>query len=105
MRLAVMVPDHVLAYIDFEGIIPEGYGAGPLVIRDAGKLSFDLKRKKLKRNFALARMKGLPRSTGKEWLLMKKRDAYAKPTFTFESELTPSKLRTLKQRVPPCDTE
>jgi len=122
-RLAIMVPDHVLEYIDFEGIIPEGsYGAGPVAVWDAGefipldtedpsaaleegKLSFELKGKKLKGSFALARMKGLPRSTGKEWLLMKKKDAYAKPGFTIKTELTPARLKKLRERVPPCETK
>ncbi len=122
-RLAIMVPDHVLEYIDFEGIIPEGsYGAGPVVVWDTGqftpldtkdpsaaleegKLSFELKGEKLKGSFALARMKGLPRSTGKEWLLIKKEDAYARPDFTLKTELTPSRLKKLKERVPPCETE
>jgi bifunctional non-homologous end joining protein LigD len=122
-RLAIMVPDHELEYIDFEGIIPEGsYGAGPVVVWDAGefspldtedpsaaleegRLSFELKGKKLKGNFALARMKGLPRSTGKEWLLMKKKDGYAMPDFTLETELTPARLKQLKECVPPCETE
>jgi bifunctional non-homologous end joining protein LigD len=122
-RLAVMVPDHELSYIDFEGIIPEGnYGAGPVVIWDAGefipletdnpeaalrtgKLRFELKGKKLNGVFALARMKGLPRSTGKEWLLMKTKDAHAKPAYKIETELTPARLAKLTERVPPCETE
>ncbi len=120
-RLAIMVNDHPREYGDFEGIIPAGsYGAGPVVIWDAGtfipldtddparsiaagKLSFALQGKKLKGAFALARMKG--RATGKEWLLMKKKDASAKSNYTITSELTPAKLRTLKERVPPCETE
>jgi len=122
-RLALMVPDHVLDYIAFEGIIPEGqYGAGPVVIWDAGefvpidtddpdsslkngKLSFELKGSKLKGAFTLARMKGLPKGTGKEWLLMKKKDAHAEERYTITTELTPAKLKTLKERVPPCETE
>lgn len=122
-RLAVMVPDHALDYIDFEGIIPEGnYGAGPVVVWDAGefipldtedpegalksgRLGFELKGKKLKGGFALARMTGLPKSTGKEWLLIKKRDAYARDDYTMKTELTPGKLKTLSVRVPPCETE
>jgi bifunctional non-homologous end joining protein LigD len=122
-RLAVMVPDHVLEYIDFEGIIPAGqYGAGPVAIWDAGefipvdtdnpdnalgqgKLSFELKGKKLKGTFTLARMKGLPKATGKEWLLMKKKDEYAKAPYTIKTELTPAKLKALKERVPPCETQ
>jgi bifunctional non-homologous end joining protein LigD len=122
-RLAVMVPDHVLEYIDFEGIIPEeSYGAGPVVVWDAGefipldtedpsaaleegKLSFELKGKKLRGSFALARMKGLPRSTGKEWLLVKKKDAYARSDFALKTELTSARLKKLKERVPPLETE
>ncbi len=122
-RLAVMVPDHPLNYLDFEGIIPEGhYGAGPVVVWDTGefnpldtddpgeaikrgRLSFELKGAKLKGTFALAQMKGLPKGTGKEWLLMKKKDAAAKSDFTLTTALTPTKLKKLRERVPPCETE
>ena len=123
-RLAVMVPDHDLNYIDFEGIIPKGtYGAGPVVIWDsgefvpletddpetaltaAGRLSFKLKGKKLKGDFALAQMKGLPKGTGKEWLLMKKKDTNALPDFKLKSELTPARIAKLQERMPPCETE
>src|SRR5512146_2722795 len=79
-RLAIMVPDHILEYIDFEAISPEGsYAAGPVIVWDAGeflaletedaasavnngRLSFELKGKKLKGAFTLSRMKGLPKS-------------------------------------------
>lgn len=122
-RLAVMVPDHILEYYKYEGIIPErSYGAGSVVIWDSGtfvpvdtddpeaslksgKLSFELKGKKLKGLFALARMKGVPRSTGKEWLLMKKKDAHAKKSYEIKTALTPAKLKTLKVKVPPCETD
>jgi len=122
-RLAVMVPDHVIEYIDFEGVIPEGsYGAGPVVVWDsgvcvpletddpekaleAGKLSFELHGKKLKGAFTLAQMKGLPKGTGKEWLFMKKKDEFALPYFAIRSGLTPAKLKTLKEKIPPCETE
>ena len=122
-RLAIMVPDHLLEYIDFEGIIPEGsYGAGPVIVWDsgefipletddpgaslkAGKLSFELRGKKLKGIFALAQMKGLPKGTGKEWLMMKKKDDYALPYYAIKTELTPARIVKLKDRIPPCDTE
>jgi len=122
-RLAVMVPDHPLVYIDFEAVIPEGYyGAGPVVVWDEGefvpidtddpesslrngKLSFELRGKKLKGAFALAQMKHLPKSTGKEWLLMKKKDAHAQESYEIKTELTPARLKKLKEQVPPCETE
>ena len=122
-RLAVMVPDHPLEYIDFEAIIPEGrYGAGPVVVWDQGefapidtddpeaalakgRFSFELKGRKLKGQFALAQMKHLPHATGREWLLMKKKDSHAKAGYEIKTELTPARLRTLTEKVPPCDTE
>jgi|GEM_PF-501763 len=35
-RLAIQMPDHELSYINFEGEIEEGYGAGTVEIWDAG---------------------------------------------------------------------
>jgi len=122
-RLAVAVPDHVLEYLDYEGIIPQSsYGAGPVVIWDTGvfkpletddpatslktgKLSFELTGKKLKGAFALTQMKGLPHGSGKEWLLIKKKDDYALPAYAIKTELTPARLAKLKEKVPPCETE
>lgn len=119
-RLAVLVPDHPVEYIDFEGIIPPGeYGAGPVVVWDhgtydvpeggspeaqlkAGKLAFVLKGRKLRGAFALARFAG--GKTGKEWLLMKKKDAHADPAWTLKTELTPGRLKMLAELVPPCET-
>jgi bifunctional non-homologous end joining protein LigD len=91
-RLAVHVEDHPVEYADFEGVIPEGnYGAGSVILWDrgrwhahgdpaaglsAGKLLFDLEGYKLRGRFTLVRTGGRE-STGKEWLLIKKPDAYA----------------------------
>jgi bifunctional non-homologous end joining protein LigD len=119
-RLAVTVADHPLEYADYEGIIPEGtYGAGPVVIWDAGsyvplegdplsrirvgKLAFELRGRRRKGAFALAQMKG--RGTGKEWLLMKKKDAHADPGWRLETALTSRWLKSLTIKIPPCDTE
>jgi bifunctional non-homologous end joining protein LigD len=113
-----MVPDHPVEYIDFEGVIPAGqYGAGPVVVWDAGtyevaegspeagvraaKLGFVLKGKKLRGGFALARFGG--GRTGKEWLLMKKSDEHADRSWRLETELTPARLKRLRERVPPCE--
>jgi bifunctional non-homologous end joining protein LigD len=116
-RLAIRVPDHPLPYASFEGIIPEGqYGAGPVVIWDrgtyipagdtpskdleGGRFSFELRGKKLRGEFTLVRLK---RGTGKDWLLIKQADEFAVRRWKIESALTPSRLRSLREKQPPCE--
>jgi len=110
-RLALLVDDHPLEYIDFEGIIPEGsYGAGAVVVWDNGtydlleektdKISFILKGKKLKGNFTLVRMKGKE----KEWLLIKQKDKHSQAGWKLMTSLTPEKRAELNIRIPPCET-
>jgi bifunctional non-homologous end joining protein LigD len=115
-RLAVRVDDHPLDYGEFEGIIPEGsYGAGAVVIWDAGlfepegdptsglakgRLSFTLEGERLRGGFALTLLKG--RGKGNEWLLIKKRDDYARDGWKIETALTPARRKTLSERIPPC---
>jgi bifunctional non-homologous end joining protein LigD len=93
-RLAVRVEDHPLDYADFEGVIPEGnYGAGAVIVWDkgrwipvedpeaglaSGKLLFDLYGYKLQGRFTLVRTGGRRARDGKEWLLIKKPDAFAR---------------------------
>jgi bifunctional non-homologous end joining protein LigD len=99
-RLAAMVEDHPLEYGEFEGNIPKGqYGGGSVMLWDCGTfellgdapalqqiergdLKFRLQGEKLKGEFAIVLMKG--RGKGNEWLLLKKRDAFAKPGWDVE---------------------
>jgi bifunctional non-homologous end joining protein LigD len=118
-RLAVLVPDHPVDYIDFEGLIPEGsYGAGPVVVWDhgrwepsepgdparqlgTGKLAFVLRGRKLRGEFVLARLaRG---ATGAEWLLIKRKDEHAVSPWRLRSELTPERLGRLRAKTPPCE--
>jgi bifunctional non-homologous end joining protein LigD len=116
-RLAVMVEDHPLEYGAFEGIIPQGhYGAGPVLIWDSGefeseddpeiglnkgKLTFSLEGEKLKGSFSLVLMKG--RGTGKDWLLIKGKDSFAREDWAIKEELTPAKKKKLVNKIPPCE--
>jgi bifunctional non-homologous end joining protein LigD len=90
-RLAMMVEDHPLAYFDFEGVIPSGYGAGEVIVWDVGTyavvgdidpaaairrghLKFELHGTKLKGRFALVKMKGRGGDKDNAWLLVKDKD-------------------------------
>ncbi len=91
-RLAMMVEDHPVDYLLFEGIIPPGnYGAGTVMVWDTGTwepagnasemlkkgdFKFTLHGKKLNGSFVLARMRShRPGSKGNEWLLIKHKDS------------------------------
>jgi bifunctional non-homologous end joining protein LigD len=100
-RLAMQVEDHPVEYGTFEGVIPEGYGAGVVMLWDQGSwepesedvdaalakgdLKFKLNGYKLKGSWVLVRTKGWgggSRSSGapgKSWLLIKHRDEWAGP--------------------------
>jgi len=97
-RLAVEVEDHPLDYGDFEGTIPKGqYGGGTVQLWDRGywtpvgpkgpaealkdgDLKFILQGRRLQGSWVLVRIKGDPfGSTRTNWLLIKHRDAFAKP--------------------------
>jgi bifunctional non-homologous end joining protein LigD len=98
-RLAMMVEDHPWDYRNFEGIIPEGYGAGTVIVWDEGTyepeekkktkeeneksllhhlylgaISFVLHGHKLKGEFSLVKTK---ERGDNAWLLIKKKDKYA----------------------------
>lgn len=97
-RLAVMVEDHPVSYIHFEGTIPKGnYGAGEVEVWDKGlyipvneeleklsvrqaqqalmkgELKIFLKGERLEGGFVLVRLK----DDDKNWLLIKHKDEFA----------------------------
>src|SRR6266852_1250651 len=120
-RLAAMVEDHPLDYVSFEGNIPAGnYGAGSVMLWDRGTyellgdkpareqlargdLKFRLHGEKLKGEFAIVLMKG--RGKGNEWLLLKKKDAEARPGWDVEeyaySVLTGRTQEDIAKEMPP----
>lgn len=94
-RLAVQVEDHPMGYADFEGNIAEGqYGAGDVIVWDRGvwephgdpqqtfkdgKLKFTLIGEKLSGEWALVRTRLKGSSDKEQWLLIKEKDAVARP--------------------------
>src|SRR3954467_1124565 len=98
-RLAMHVEDHPIEYGEFEGVIPEGYGAGIVMLWDRGTwtpevddveaalkkgdLKFTLNGFKLKGSWVLVRTKGWPGAktgpggSSKSWLLIKHRDEWS----------------------------
>src|SRR5688572_16857615 len=97
-RLAMRVEDHPFDYGEFEGVIPEGYGAGLVMLWDRGtwkpapqtpdvdaalrkgELKFTLDGGKLKGSWVLVRTRGGPASSSGEsrsWVLIKHRDEWA----------------------------
>ena len=94
-RLAMQVEDHPTEYGSFEGVIPEGYGAGVVMLWDTGTwtcespdvdaalrkgdLKFRLDGYKLKGSWALVRTRGYGDSGKPSWLLIKHRDEWSGP--------------------------
>ena len=93
-RLAMQVEDHPFEYGTFEGVIPEGYGAGIVMLWDQGTwkpeiddveaalkkgdLKFTLDGYKLKGSWVLVRTGGRwGAGDGRSWLLIKHRDEWA----------------------------
>lgn len=96
-RLAMQTEDHPLEYGDFEGVIPDGYGAGIVMLWDRGTwtpevddvdaalakgdLKFTLDGYKLKGSWVLVRTSGryggAREGQGRSWLLIKHRDDWS----------------------------
>ncbi|MCZ7533066.1 MAG: DNA ligase D [Acidimicrobiia bacterium] len=118
-RFAAHTEDHPLDYAEFEGVIPDGeYGAGPMIVWDRGsleiiedpkhgvehgKLLFDLHGYKINGRFTLVKTtKGL-----KDWLLIKKPDAWSRdgePDFDESSVLSGRTIDDLVQGSTRVDT-
>ena len=105
-RLAVQTEDHPIDYGEFEGVIPSGYGAGTVMLWDIGTfewikesaedleksrvrgdVKFKLTGSKISGEFALIHIGERGRQYGgssdgtKNWLMLKKRDAFVVPGF------------------------
>ncbi|SRX54306.1 DNA ligase D [Aequorivita sp. CIP111184] len=113
-RLAIMTEDHPVKYLTFHGVIPKGnYGAGVMDIWDEGTFSVlesdegtdpikqlekgDLKieffGKKIKGAFALVHTKRGEEKN--QWLLIKKKDAYA-TDLEYDAEVFSSSTKQIK---------
>ncbi|MDD4715478.1 MAG: DNA ligase D [Oscillospiraceae bacterium] len=95
-RLAIRVEDHPLEYRTFEGTIPKGeYGGGVVMLWDEGvwepcnaveaglregMLKFCLRGTRLMGRWALVRLRPKADEGKENWLLLKERDAFSKPS-------------------------
>jgi bifunctional non-homologous end joining protein LigD len=113
--LAMHVEDHPLDYGPFEGNIPKGnYGAGSVMLWDFGtveylyemsghdqyarhEIKFRLHGQKLNGEFVIVQMKG--RGKGNEWLLIKKKDAFAEPGWDIEEHATSVKTGRSQEEI------
>lgn len=128
--LAIHVEDHPVSYNRFEGEIPKGqYGAGTVIVWDQGswapqgdahaglakgKLVFTLHGQKLAGLWELVRISKPGDKQQNQWLLFKKRDAWARPRSEYDvlsalpdsvvqkplPALTPALPRAAKARLP-----
>ncbi len=111
-RLAIMVEDHPVSYINFQGEIPKGnYGAGTVEIYDAGTYSpladFDegLKKGHLKFNLNGKIFKGawsLFRINENNWIISKLADEFAGKTNIVKNPFSTCdvQLATLSKNIP-----
>src|SRR5215469_454990 len=114
-HLAAMVEDHPLDYGEFEGNIPKGeYGGGSVMLWDRGTfeligeedglaqiargdLKFWLHGEKLDGSWALVQMKG--RGKGNEWLIIKKKDEGADPSWDIEAHAVSVKTGRTQEEI------
>lgn len=121
-RLAMMVEDHPVSYIGFEGKIPEGnYGAGDVIVWDKGtfipidekhnpitekqalsnihkgEIKFALKGRKLKGEFVLVHLKSDTKKDN-SWLLIKHKDDYAEDGYNSEEHTPAAALRASEKK-------
>jgi len=121
-RLAMMVEDHPVSYIHFEGKIPEGnYGAGDVIVWDKGsfipvdakhnpitekqalanihkgEIKFALNGKKLKGEFVLVHLKSDSKKDN-SWLLIKHRDEFAEDDYNSEEHTPAAALKASEKK-------
>ena len=125
-RLAIRTEDHPLEYAEFEGVIPEGqYGAGTVMVWDRGtyetagdaspeqqltqgEVKVVLHGRKLRGAFVLLQpgKRVVAREQKVRWLLIKRRDQYADPSWRIEdpafdqSAITGRTLKAIEERRP-----
>ena len=110
-RLAAHVEDHPSDYYDFEGLIPKGeYGGGTVMVWDwgtyeleevsaaesmrRGEVKFRLHGERLRGRYTLVRTR-----SQKDWLLIKKRDEAADPSFDINGFTTSVKTGRTREEI------